>query len=102
VAEVAIAFPDDETNAEVIASRLRAAGINARVDRGLFGTGQVPPRGQMTVLVNDGDAARARKLVGEPARTSAPSVAILRLGVALALGALVVGIVAIVAALAAR
>jgi len=33
MSEVAVAFPNDETTAEVIASRLRADGIAARVDR---------------------------------------------------------------------
>ena len=33
MSEVAVAFPNDETTAEVIASRLRADGIVARVDR---------------------------------------------------------------------
>ena len=102
MAEIPIAFPNDETTAEVIASRLRAAGITARVDRGLFGSGQVSARGQMTVLVDEGDAEHARKLVGRSVRKSAPSVSTLRLGIALALGALAVGVVAIAAAVAAR
>lgn len=63
--EVAVAFPDDETTAEVIASRLRAEGIPARVDRGLWGGYQVPlARGQLTVLVQERDAARAHELLG--------------------------------------
>jgi hypothetical protein len=102
MAEISIAFPNDEATAEVIASRLRAAGITARVDRGLFGSGQVSAQGQMTVFVDEGDADRARQLVGKPVRKSAPPLTILRLGVALALGALAVGVVAIVAAVAAR
>jgi hypothetical protein len=102
VAETPVAFPDDETTAEVVASRLRAAGIAARIDRGMFGTGQVPASGQMTVFVDEDDAERARKLVGKPARKSAPSLATLRLAVALALGALAVGVVAIAAAVAAQ
>lgn len=102
MAELPIAFPNDETSAEVIASRLRAAGITARVDRGLFGSGQVSARGQMTVLVDETDAERAQKLVGTPTRKSAQPLALLRLAVALALGALAVGLVAIAAAVAAR
>jgi len=101
MAEIPIAFPNDEATAEVIASRLRAAGITARVDRGLFGSGQVSARGQMTVFVDEGDAQRARKLVGKPARKSAPSLALLKLAIALALGALAVGVVAIAAAVGA-
>lgn len=65
MAEIPIAFPNDETTAEVIAARLRAAGITARVDRGLFGSRQVSARGQMTVFVDEGDADRARNLVGK-------------------------------------
>jgi len=38
MAEVAVAFPNDETSTEVIASRLRSDGIAARVDRGLIGS----------------------------------------------------------------
>ena len=102
MAEIPIAFPNDETTAEVIASRLRAAGITARVDRGLFGSGQVSAQGQMTVFVDEGDADRARKLVGRAVRKSANSLTVLRLGIALALGALAVGVVAIAAAVAAR
>jgi hypothetical protein len=56
----------------------------------------------MTVLVDEGDAEHARKLVGRAVRKSAPSVSTLRLGIALALGALAVGVVAIAAAVAAR
>ena len=64
--EVAVAFPNDETSAEVIASRLRAEQIPARVDRGLWGSGyQVPgPRGHLTVLVREQDAARAHEILG--------------------------------------
>lgn len=102
MAEIPVAFPNDEATAEVIASRLRAAGIAARVDRGLFGSGQVSARGQMTVFVDEGDAEHARKLVGKAVRKSAPSLVILRLGVALALSALAVGVVAIAAAVAAQ
>ena len=102
MAEIPIAFPNDETTAEVIASRLRAAGITARVDRGLFGSGQVSARGQMTIFVDEDDAEHARKLVGKAVRKSAHSLAILRLAVALAFGALGVGVVAIAAAVAAR
>ena len=64
--EVAVAFPGDEPSAEVIASRLRAESIPARVDRGLWGSGyQVPmPRGHLTVLVREEDAARAHDVLG--------------------------------------
>ena len=64
--EVAVAFPGDEPSAEVIASRLRAERIPARVDRGLWGSGyQVPlTRGQLTVFVREQDAARAHDVLG--------------------------------------
>ncbi len=67
-----------------------------------LGSGQVSARGQMTVFVDEGDAEHARKLVGKAVRKSAHSLLILRLGIALALGALAVGVVAIAAAIAAR
>jgi predicted transcriptional regulator of viral defense system len=63
VTEVAVAFPNDETTAEVIASRLRAEGIAARVDRGLYGAYLSPMQGQLTVVVDSEDEGRARKLV---------------------------------------
>jgi hypothetical protein len=56
----------------------------------------------MTVFVDEGDAEHARKLVGRAVRKTAPSLSIMRLGIALALGALAVGVVAIAAAVAAR
>jgi len=59
-----VAFPNDETSAEVIASRLRAEGIAARVDRGLYGAYLSPMQGQLTVVVAETDADRARKIVG--------------------------------------
>lgn len=62
--EVAVAFPNDETTAEVIASRLRQDGILARVDRGLYGSWQLPARGQITVFVAEKDAKRAHKILG--------------------------------------
>jgi len=66
VREVGVAFPGDEPSAEVIASRLRAEGIAARIDRALWGSGyQVPsPRGHLTVLVREQDAARAHDVLG--------------------------------------
>lgn len=63
--EVAVAFPNDETTAEIVASRLRAERIPARVDRGLWGGYQAPlARGQLTVLVPEREAARAHELLG--------------------------------------
>ena len=77
MSEVAVAFPNDETSAEVIASRLRAERIPARVDRGLWGSGyQVPSaRGHLTVLVRKQDAARAHEVLGtRPAEGREPGV----------------------------
>lgn len=62
--EVGVAFPSDEASAEVIASRLRAAGIASRIDRGLFGAWQVAQRGQITVMVDERHARRAHKVLG--------------------------------------
>jgi len=63
VKEVGVAFPNDETSGQIIADRLRAAGILARVDRGLYGSYQSGPRGQITVLVAEQDAEKARAVV---------------------------------------
>ena len=64
MSDIPVAFPNDETSAEVIASRLRAEGIAARVDRGLYGAYLSPMQGQLTVVVTEADADRARKIVG--------------------------------------
>ena len=93
-----MAFPNDEPTAEVIASRLRADGIAARVDRGLVGTTwQVSARGgQVTVLVDARVADRAHKILGtSPSVVTAPS-SFERLAVVLLLIALVIGVAAIV------
>jgi hypothetical protein len=97
VAEVAVAFPSDETTAEVIASRLRADGIAARVDRGLYGSSwQVSSRGQVTVLVDERVAGEARAILGTtPREESAPS-PFARVAVVVLLVTLVLGLVAIV------
>jgi hypothetical protein len=68
VSDIPVAFPNDETSAEVIASRLRAEGIAARVDRGLYGAYLAPMQGQLTVVVAERDAERARKIVAPPTR----------------------------------
>jgi len=96
VADVAVAFPNDEPSGEVIASRLRVAGIAARVDRGLSaGIWQVSSRGQVTVLVDEAVAARAHKLLGTtPVVAKAPS-SFERLAVGLLIIAVVIGIAAI-------
>ena len=61
--EIGVAFPNDETSGQIIAERLRAAGIFARVDRGLYGSYQSGPRGQITVLVAEKDVEKARAVV---------------------------------------
>jgi len=66
--EVGVAFPNDETSGQIIADRLRAAGIFARVDRGLYGSYQSGPRGQITVLVAEKDVDKARALVAAKRR----------------------------------
>lgn len=97
-----MAFPNDEPSAEAIAAGLRAAGIAARVDRGLHGSWQVPAQGQITVAVNARDAARAHKALGTKPRDDAAPGPFLRLAVAILLVALVFGIVAIVVTVAGR
>jgi hypothetical protein len=70
MSEVAIAFPNDEANAQVIVSRLQIDGIVARVDRGLHAGWLTPAQGQMRVLVDERDAKKAREIVdaGTPKR----------------------------------
>ena len=95
--EVAVAFPNDETTAEVIASRLRVDGIAARVDLGSYGsTRMVPPGGQITVLVDSIAAARAHKILGTTPRAAKAPSSFERLAVVFLRVAVVVGIVAIV------
>jgi len=102
MAEVPVAFPSDETTAEVVASRLRVDGIAARVDRGLYGSWQVPARGQVTVLVDERDAKQARRILGIKPREESPPSLFARLAVAVLVVALVVGLVAILLTVAAR
>jgi hypothetical protein len=90
-----VAFPNDETSAEVIASRLRADGIAARVDRGLHGSWQVPPGGQVTVLVDERVAERAHRILGTERREESAAGPFVRLAVWLLVLALVVGVGAI-------
>lgn len=101
--EVAVAFPNDETTAEVIASRLRVDGIAARVDRGLHGSSwQVPARGHITILVDARDAARAHKVLGTSQREVSPPSRWSRLAIAVLFAALALGVVAIILALVPR
>jgi hypothetical protein len=104
VAEVAVAYPNDEATAEVIASRLRADGIAARVDRGLVGTTwQVSARGgQVTVLVDARVADRAHNILGTKPLEPRPPSSFARLAVALLFVALAVGLVAIIVTVATR
>jgi len=98
-----VAFPSDETTAEVIASRLRADGIAARVDRGLYGSStQVSSRGHVTVLVDERVAEEAHKVLGTKRREESPPGPYARLAVALLIVALVVGVAAIAVTVAAR
>jgi len=100
--EVAVAFPNDEPTAEVIASRLRADGIATRVDRGLHASWQVPSRGQITVLVAAGDVARARTILGTQSRAESPPSRWVGVAIVLLFGALAVGLLAVVLTIAAR
>jgi hypothetical protein len=97
MAEVPVAFPSDEASAEVIASRLRADGIAARVDRGLSGAiWQVSSRGHVTVLVDATAVARAHKILGTTPRAATAPSSFERLAVVFLLIAVVIGIAAIV------
>jgi hypothetical protein len=97
MSEVAVAFPNDEPSGDVIASRLRAGGIAARVDRGLSaGIWQISSRGQVTVLVDEAVAARAHKILGTTPRAAEAPSSFERLAVVLLLIALVIGVAAIV------
>ena len=92
--EVPVGFPNDETSAELIASRLRADGIPARVDRGLWGSYQVPlARGHVTVLVAERDAGRARRVVGTVELRDSGTHRAMRLWIALLVGSLGVTLV---------
>ncbi|MEP6695035.1 MAG: hypothetical protein ABJB39_10340, partial [Chloroflexota bacterium] len=90
------AFPNDEPSAEVIASRLRAAGIAARVDRGLAVGFQVPARGQVTVLVDERAAQRAHKILGTTPHEEGPPSPLMRVAVAVLIAALILGFIAVV------
>ena len=93
--EIRVAFPNDETSAEVMASRLRDAGIAARVDRGLYGSYQTMPRNQITVLVDERHAKRARKFLGTTPAERPSSGLLLRaavVAVAVALGVVVIAV----------
>ena len=68
MSEVAVAFPPDEATAAVIVSRLAVAGIPARIDRGLFGAYLTAQAGQISVVVDEKVAGRARKIVDERRR----------------------------------
>ena len=96
MSEVAVAFPNDETSAEVVATQLRAEGIAARVDRGLSGSYQVPSRGHMTVVVQERDAARAHEVLGTRPREERPPGVVFRLAIGLLVLVLGFALVAVV------
>ena len=99
MAEVAVAFPSDETTAEVVASRLRAEGIAARVDRVLAGSSwQVSSRGHVTVFVDERVAEQAHRILGTKPRASKAPSSFERLAVVFLVIAVAVGIAAIVVA----
>jgi anti-sigma-K factor RskA len=98
--EVGVAFPNDEASAEIVASRLRSAGIAARVDRGLNASYQTMPRNQITVLVDERHAKRAREMLGTTSRETSESVTLLRVAVIAVSAVIALGIVVIVMLLA--
>jgi len=96
VREVGVAFPNDEATAQLIASRLRAAGIAARVDRGLWGSYQVAPRGQITVLVDERHVKRAHEILGTQPRPAETPQPMLQFGIVFVIIALAIGAAIIV------
>lgn len=81
-------------------SRLRVAGIAARVDRGLWGAAQVPlAKGQLTVYVAEPQARRAAEILGTPLRDATEPGALFRVLVGLLALALAVAMVAVVISL---
>lgn len=98
--EVGVAFPNDEASAEIMASRLRVAGIAARVDRGLNASYQTMPRNQITVLVDERNAKRAREMLGTTSRERPESVTLLRVAVIAVSVAIALGVVVIAMLLA--
>jgi len=96
MAEVGVAYPNDETTAQIIASRLRAAGIAARVDRGLWGTYQTFPRGQITVLVDERHAKRAHDILGTTSHRAETPEPLLQAGIVLVVIAIAIGAAMIV------
>lgn len=97
--EVGVAFPNDEPSALVIASRLRAEGIAARVDRGLWGSYQVGSRGQITVLVDERHAKRAHEVLGTHPRDIGVPATLIRLAIATIVVVIGIGVATIVALL---
>lgn len=79
----------------MIVSRLAADGIAARIDRGLYGSYQVPMQGQIAVLVDARMARRAHRILGtEPAPAGATWP--LRAGIAIVTAALLFGLLAVI------
>ena len=93
-----MAFPNDETTADLIASRLRQGGIVARVDRGLYGSWQLPSRGQMTVFVAARDAKRAHEILGTHPREDSPPSPFHQFAIAFLVVALLVSVVVLAVA----
>ena len=98
--EVAVAFPGDEPSAHVVASRLAAAGIASRVDRGLAASYQVGQRGQVTILVDERDEKKAHEILGTIARRAQVSEPVLRIELVFVVIALAIGAAMIVVLLA--
>lgn len=79
----------------MIVSRLATDGIAARIDRGLYGSYQVPMQGQIAVLVDARLARRAHRVLGTeaaPAGATWP----LKAGIAIVAAALLFGLLAVI------
>ncbi len=97
MSEVAVAFPSEEASGEVIASRLRAAGIPARVDRGLHASWQVAGRGQITVFVEERDVKRAIEILGPQRLAGGPPERVLQVAIVVVAALIAFGVLAMLA-----
>ena len=80
-----------------MASRLRAAGIASRVDRGLWGAWQVAQRGQLTLLVDERHAKRAVEILGPTRIDGGMPPAVLRAAIVILVAVIAFGVVAFIA-----
>ena len=80
----------------MLASRLRAAGIASRVDRGLWGAWQVAQRGQLTLLVDERHAKRAAEILGPTRIDGGMPPLVLRAAIWIVAALILFGLVALV------